>query len=326
MERPPPWASSVLVATSVIAILAKIAGVVVAPGMRGLAPEKTVNAIETVAGGLTYLLAALLVGLVFGASYELSRARGVHVIARGAVVAVSGLILALVAPSFVERLSTGPSLVLSAVTSLVTLVAGAVVLRSSATRAMGALLVLLALAALLRVVAYETSGAAIDRVSQGLLEVAHVIATIAVVLEGFATLVAAAWIGTRSRWRGRFLANLAILAAFAITWLAAKNSVEPGVIEIMLRSTLPTAGGVAGPYLGSIAAFLVPAGVLLACVALALGEPAAVVAPLVLALLSNGAFDVPLQALLVAAAAQWAMLAVNGDTRTVSLAAATSSS
>jgi len=39
----------------------------------------------------------------------------------------------------------------------------------------------------------------------------------------------------------------------------------------------------------------------------------AVVATLALALLSHGAFDVPLHALLVTAAAQWAMLAMADD-------------
>ena len=66
------------------------------------------------------------------------------------------------------------------------------------------------------------------------------------------------------------------------------------------------------PYgLASISAFLVPATVLLAIVAVVQrAQPPAVLAALGLALLSHGSFDVPLHALAVTAAAQWAMLAM----------------
>jgi len=238
----------------------------------------------------------------------------VNVVARGSVVAVSGLIIALASPAVVERLSTHPSLALAIIASVVALVSGAVVIRLAETRAVGGVLVLLAICGMLRIVAWETSAVSFDRGSHSLLGVARGFATAAVGLQAVAALLAAAWIGTRSRWRGRILANVAILLAFGITWLAGRTSDAPSSIEAVLRMSLPAAAGLPAPYLlGSIAAFLVPASILLAAVALLQpGRPAVVVA-LSLALLSHGAFDVPLQALLVTASAQWAMLAMTAD-------------
>jgi hypothetical protein len=114
---------------------------------------------------------------------------------------------------------------------------------------------------------------------------------------------------------------VAILAAFIVTWLAARTTDSPSMFEMMLRASLSNAAGVPHPYLvGSVAAFLVPASILLAITALV--EPAApkaVMAAVALALLSHGSFDVPLQALLITASAQWALLTM-ADDRSVSIA------
>lgn len=309
------WAGSALILTTVVAIGAKIFGIIVAPGARGVAGEATVNFLETSSGAFAYTLTALLVALVCGASFELARVQRVNVVARGTVVAVSGLIVALASPSVVERLSTLPSIALAVITSIIALVAGVVVVRSPQTRVVGGVLVLLALCGLLRVVAWETSAVAFDRVSRPILEVARGFATAAIALQAIAALLAAAWIGTRSRWRGRILANAAIFVAFVITWLAARTTDSPSAIETVLRTSLPAAAGTPPPYmLGSIAAFLVPASLLLAGAALLQpAQPPVIVAALALALLSHGAFDVPLQALLVTTSAQWAMLATADD-------------
>jgi hypothetical protein len=309
------WAGSALVLTVSVAIAAKILGVIVAPGTRGVVGESMVNFIDSASGTLAYSLTALLVALVCGASFELARARGVNVVARGGVVATSGLIVALASPAVVERLSTLPSLALAAVTSIIALVAGVAVVRTPRTRIVGSVLALLALCGLLRVVAWETSAVAFERGSSSTHDLARGFATAAVALQVIAALLAAAWIGTRSKWRGRLLANLSILVAFGITWMAARTTDSPSTIEAVLRASLPAAAGVPAPFvLGSIAAFLVPASILLALIALLQrSQPPAVVASLAFALLSHGAFDVPLHALLATASAQWAMLAMTDD-------------
>jgi hypothetical protein len=190
-----------------------------------------------------------------------------------------------------------------------------VVVRRRATRAVGAVLVLLSVCSLLRIGGWETTAVAAEHGNVSLLRVGRGLATAAVALQAAAALVAAAWIGTRSKWRGRILANLAIFIAFVITWVAARNTDAPGPIEAVLRTSLPAAAGMPPPFmLESIAAFLVPASILLGVAVLVQpGQSPAVVAALTLALLSHGAFDVPLHALLVTASAQWAMLAMSDD-------------
>ena len=307
------WAGSALVLTATVATFAKIAGVIVAPGARGVVDGRIVNLIDTATGALAYLLTALLVALVCGASFELARARGVGVIPRGAVVAVSGLIVALASPAVVERLGTLPALALAAVTSLVGFAAGSMTLRTAETRAVGGVLSLLALSAFLRIVAWEMAMMTVERGAFATLDIARAFSTGAVALQAFAALLAAAWVGTRSKWRGRILANVAVLVAFGLTWLAARNGPDPTTFEAILRSSLPHAIAVPEPFLlGPIGAFLVPATILLAGVALLQPrQPPPIVAALALALLSGGSFDVPLHALLATASAQWILLAMS---------------
>lgn len=306
------WAGGALLITTVVAIVAKIAGVVIAPGARGAVGEKAVNFFDMTSGACAYTLTALLVALVCGASFELARTKSVNVIARGGVVAVSGLIVALASPAVVDKLTEKPALALAVISSVVALVAGAIVVRTIQTRAVGAILGLLAMCALLRVGAWMTSAVAFERGSQNVLTVARVFSTVAIAIQAFTALLAAAWIGTRSKWRGRVLANVAIFVAFGVTYLAARTSESPSAIESILHTSLPAAAGSPPPFLlASIAAFLVPASILLAGAALLQpNESPTVVASIGLALLSHGAFDVPLHALMVTASAQWAMLAM----------------
>jgi hypothetical protein len=106
------------------------------------------------------------------------------------------------------------------------------------------------------------------------------------------------------------LANIAVVLAFAATWIAERGSAAPSSFESILRAALPGGAGTPSTYhVGSIASFLVPASILLSAIALLQPSSPAIVVALSLALLSHGAFDVPLQALLITASALWAMLA-----------------
>lgn len=293
-----------------MAIAAKSTGVVLARGARGVLGGEVVTTIDHVSGALAYTLMALLVALVFGASFELARAGRVNALARGSVVAGAGLTVAFASPAVVERLNILPSLALAVAASLVALVSGVIVLRSPRTRAVGGVLTLLAICGLLHVVVWETSAVSFERASHSLHTVARGLTTAAVTLHALATLLAAAWIGTRARLRGGGLANLAILLAFVMTWLATRSSASPSTIEAMLRMSFPSIAGLLSPYLlGPIAIFLVPASILLAGASLLQRAEPLIAAPLALALLSHGTFDVPLQAMLVTAASQWAILA-----------------
>lgn len=309
------WASGALLLTAAVAIVAKITGVILAPGVRGVLGSNAVNSVEVAAGTFAYALMGLLVALVCGASFELARARGIHTLSRGGVVATSGLIVALVSPAVVDRLNVFPLLALSVITGLVALIAGLVVVRTPRTRAIGVILVFMTFGGFFRIVSWETSSIAFERSSSSIHELSRGFSTAAVTFQALSVFVAATWIGTRSRWRGRVLANVAIVLAFVLTWLAARTSSSPSSIEAVLRASLSTVGRLPAPFLlGSISAFIVPASIFLAMAALAQrGQAPAITASLIFALLSNGAFDVPLHALLVTVSAQWAMLAMADD-------------
>ena len=307
------WAGSALVLTAVVGAAAKLLGVLVAPGMRGVASQRAMELTELVSATLSYTFAALLVALICGGSFELAKVRKIGVVTRGSVVAVSGLVVALASPAVVQRLHTAAALALALVASLIAIVASVATVRVAHTRAVGAVLGLLALSGVLRPVAWEVTALAGERASIGLYHTGRGLATCAVAVQALAALLAAAWLGTRSRTRGRLLANGAIILAFAITYLAAHDAGDtPSTIEAVLRGSLSQAPGTPLPYgLASIAAFLVPATILLALVAVVQrAQSPAVLAALGLALLSHGAFDVPLHALAVTAAAQWALLAM----------------
>jgi hypothetical protein len=306
------WAASALVLTAVVGAAAKVFGVLIVPGMRGIASQHAVELAELTSATLGYTFAALLVALICGGSFELARVRKIGVPARGTVVAVSGLVVALASPAVIQRLHTAAALALAVLASVIAIVAAASTLRVAHTRAVAAVLGMLALSGIIRPVAWELTALAGERASLGLYHSGRGLATVAIAVQALAALLAAAWLDTRSRVRGRLLANAAVIVAFGITYLAARDGGDtPSELEAVLRGSLSQAAGFPVPYgLASIAAFLVPATILLALVSVAQKAQPAVVAALGLALLSHGAFDVPIQALAVTAAAQWLMLAM----------------
>ncbi len=310
------WAGGALVLTAVVGALAKVFGVLIVPGMRGIASQRSMEITEGLSATFSYTFAALLIALVCAGSFELARVRKIGVGSRSGVVAISGLVVALASPAVMHRIHTMAALALALVASVLAMIASASTVRVAHTRAVGALLALVALSGLLRPIAWELTALAGERASLGLYHAGRGVATLTIAIQAFATLLAAAWLGTRSRWRGRMLANAAIVVAFAITYLAARESGDtPSTVEAVLHGSLSQSSGLPVPYaLTSIAAFLVPATILLALVALVQrAQPLAVLAAIGLALLSHGAFDVPLQALAIAAASQWAMLAMVDD-------------
>ena len=119
---------------------------------------------------------------------------------------------------------------------------------------------------------------------------------------------------------GQLLASLAVAAAFVLAWGAAQGDLltnaEAPLWQRVLHSALlgermrpPATFG-----LDSVGVFLVCASVLLAIVALLqLRQVVAIIVALALALLSRGAFDSPLRAIAVVAAAQWIAVAAGDD-------------
>jgi hypothetical protein len=308
------WAGQALMVTAVIAVVAKIVGVLVAPGLHGVVSQPVIETFDTASAAFAYLLAALLVALVCASTFELARVRRIGGSARGMVIGISGLVVALASPAVVTRLHTFASLALAVTTSASVLIAGIVAVRVAHTRAIGALLSMLAFCALVRVVGWELAAIGAERPAPTLFSVGRVLATLAVAIHGLSVLLAAAWLGTRlPKLQSRILANAAVALGFVVTYFAFRTTEgTPSSAELVLRTSLTEATGMPLPYaIGSIGAFLVPSSIFLAVVALVQRrESPAIIAAVALALLSHGAFDIPMHALLATAAAQWGMLAM----------------
>ncbi len=313
------WAGDALVVTALVGGAAKALGVLTVPGMRGVASQSTVDAVETVSATLDYTFVALLALMIGVGAYELSRRRGSGWVSRTAVVAATGIILAVAFPACVRRLPTIPGITLALVASFVAIVASIAAIRTTHTRILGAVLGTLAFAGLSRPGVWILVFLASERANLAFYTAARNLAAVGVIAQTVGTLLTAVWLGTRSRTRGRLLANGAIAVSFVITYLAARDTgAPPSPIEAVLRGSLSQAAGMPLPYgLGSIQAFLIPATILLAMVAIVQRTSArTVLSALALALLSQGALDVPLQALAMVAAGVWTILA-EADPRTM---------
>lgn len=310
---PIAWAGGALLLTGVVAVLAKAFGIVIAPGLRGVAEGKTIDLVDLGTATLAYAFAALLVALVCGASFELAKTKRVPLVVRGGVVAFSGLVVALASPAVITRLQPGAAFALAIVTSLIVLAAGAVTVRSTHTRAIGAVLVLLAVTGALRPLSWMLASMSGDHANMSMFNISVVVSCIAILLQALATLFAAIWLATRSLWAGRVAANFAVIIAFGITYLALRETEGPtSAVDAVLRTSFGQVVQTNLPFgFSAISAFLVPASILLGLVALLQrAQTPAISTALALALVSGGSFDVPLQALAAVAAAQWAMLAM----------------
>lgn len=287
-------------------------GVVVAPGMRGTATEKIVQVTDRVAASLAYLLYGLLVVLLIRGGYELFREKRVHVVTKVLVGVGAATAAAVAAPALHGRLPPIAAVILTVAAVVAVVPAAWAALRAPHTRAVSVVLMLLGVAAIARLGAWEVALAAWERTSTPLMRFARGLASAGVVFEGIAQLVAAAWLGTRARLWGQLASSLAIVAAFALTWGALRElHADTPKWQAVLHTALADAAAPPIPAaLGPIATFLASAAILLAIVAAAQpGQVAAIVVALALALISRGALDAPLRALSAIAAAVWLTVA-----------------
>ena len=315
-SAPIAWASGALLLTGGVAVLAKLFGIIVAPGLRGVAEGKTIDLVDTGTATLAYALAALLVALVCGAAFELAKSKRVPLVVRGGVVAASGLVVALASPAVIVRLAPGAAFALSIITSVIVLGGGFVTARASHTRALGAILVLLSCAGALRPLAWMLAAMSGEHANMTMANLGTAATCLAIALQAFATLLAAVWLATRSFWSGRVAANVAVLASFGITYFALRELDGPtSALDAVLRTSFGAVVPQDLPFgFSAVSAFLVPATILLGLVALfQRGQAPAISVALTLALVAGGAFDVPLQAMAAVASAQWAMLAMADD-------------
>ncbi|MGH7294566.1 MAG: hypothetical protein ACRELB_06530 [Polyangiaceae bacterium] len=322
-RRPPPAPESpglaagwLLRTVAIAAVAAGAMGLIVAPGVRGIASERVVDGANTAAAVLGYFVAALLVALVIWASFELVRARGPGFVGRSALVVCGAAVTVLAAFGFRDHVEPLVSVLLVAFTTVAAIASATPAARAPHTRALAAVLFALAFAGVARLGAWEFAMAAGERASVKLYGFSRVLATAGVVFEAMAQLVAVTWLGTRSKLAGQVGATAALVGAFVLTWGVARG-VHSGAApwEAVLHTALADAPGVPPPYgLDAVATFLVHASMLLALVSASQpGQVVALVATMGLALMSRGAFDAPLRGLCGVAAALWAALACQDE-------------
>ncbi len=311
------WGSRLLVATGATSIVSSALGVIVVPGLRGNAAERTVVLWERVSGTLGYVTMALVVALVCGAAFEVARSPRIHVVFRIASVAFAGLALALASQGLVARLHPAAALALLTAASAGVGVAGAASVRARHTRAGGFVLLALALAATCHGLAWALAGYAGEHARAGLYAAARGISTAGVALETTAHVVAVSWLTIRGRWRARVSVYLAVLVALALTIVALRAEAGP-TFGGVLRAGIVDAQAHPLPYgLLAAARFLAPASLLLAASALG-GDPKLLptTAVLALAIASHARFDMPIAALMGVAAGLWLALIAADPPRT----------
>ena len=302
--------------TACCAVVAAALGLIVAPGLRGNAPEAVVVLWDRAAAISAYALCGLLVVVASRGTFDLAWRTRIPIAARIASISGSGVVIALVIPSLVRRLPAGPTVVLALGASLVALSASASAIRAPHTRAVAVALAAFSMAALVRLLAWELAVIAGEHASARLYGWSRSVATAGVALEAVAQLAGAAWLATRTRYVGQAMSSLALAAAFVVTWGAARGvhtGAEPW--QAALHTALADAPGTPPPYgLSAIATFLVASSIFFALIALLQPNQAvSVTSSLSLALISRGAFDAPLRALSVVCAGVWILLAVSDE-------------
>ncbi len=299
-----------------MSVVAATLGIVVAPGLRGIASDAVVEPVNRLAWALSYFMCGLVVTTILSATFELAKAPRVNVVTRAAAIGASGGALALAAPSLARSLPSPVALALAVVASISCLVAAWEGMRRPHTRAVAVVLATFAFASLARVVSWEVARVAGDSSSMRLYTIGRGVATGALVVEGLGQMIAAAWLGTRSRLLGQALSSSAVAGAFLVTWNAARGASDMAAPwQSALHVALGSAPGLPQPFgMSALAVFLVVCSILLAFVAAVQTRAvAAVVFALSLGLLGRGSFDVPLHALSAVAAGLWLMVAATDD-------------
>jgi hypothetical protein len=306
-------ASLLLRTTAVVTFLAAVMGVLVAPGLRGLAKDRIVDSTNQLNWTLTYLMTGLVMAAIVMAVFELTHTMRVHAGVKAAIVLGAGTVMALAAPALARPLPTAVSAAIAVAAGVTTLVGAYEGFRASHTRAVALVMAAFGLAGLLRVGAWYLARTAGDAGNTRLYATACGVATAGLVFEGLGQMIAAAWLGTRSRVGGQLLSSAAIAIAWLLTRSAANGaSVSATWWEAGAHTALATASGLPQPYGPPVlTAFLLAASILLAGVAAVQArQVVAVVVALSLSLFARGAFDIPVHALAAAAAGLWITLAV----------------
>ena len=294
-----PDARSWLAVAAPILVASYVFGSLVVPGLRGNADEQIVSPCEGVSATLAVASVLFLAMEVVGRGGTLSSARGGAPLSRIFAVSVSGVVLALAFAAVAFRLHPLLAMGLSVAAAAVCLSCASGALSVPESRAGSLLLVAMSMTSLSRTFGWQLAFLAGERADRFLFGVSHYALSASTLLEALGQIMAIAWLGTRGPWRGRLLTNVAVVAAFVATFLAARalsshsgsvvTRVFATAIARVLHSYVP---------LSPLSAFLGVSAPLLALVSIVQSRRNAPYAGCVALLLcSRGTFDVPLSAL-----------------------------
>lgn len=291
-------------ATAILIVIAYTLGSLALPGARGNAGESVVSKLEFWSSTLS-VAAVLFLGIqTMRAALHLSAVRHGAPIARTVAVSLAGGVLALTATAAVIRLHPLFLMGLSVAACAVAFASVPSTLASPESRAIALVLAAFSFASLFRTSGWQLMFVAGEKANLALFSTSRWVLMGSTALEALGQVIAVAWIGSRGVWRGRFLANLAIIVAFAATFVASRalhssesstwgRALAYGVARV-LSSTQP---------LSPLNAFLGVSAPCLAIVALVQrGSSRPFAVCLALLLCSRGAYDVPLAALASVAA------------------------
>lgn len=310
--------TSFLRLTAIVSVIAAALGIVVAPGLRGVAGETVVEPVNRLSWALSYFMCGLVVATAVLASVELTRPSRLSAFTRAVAIGASGGVLALSTPALSRPLPAPVALALSVGASVVSLVAGWEGVRRPNTRAVGVVITAFALASLGRVASWELARSAVESSNVRLFALGRAFTTGALVIEALGQMFAAAWLGTRSRVFGQLFSSAAVAGAFLLTWNVARGAGDLAAPwQAALHVALGTPPGLPQPFgMSALQVFLVCGSILLGFVAAIQPRGSvAVVSALALCLLGRGAFDTPLRGLATVAAGLWLMVAAGAYAR-----------
>jgi hypothetical protein len=293
---------------AILALLASLIGRGLAPALPG---SKAGIAIWIMLGDRIAALLSQL--LLVGGSMVLIRLllvmlrdQRLSAVYRLLIVPAGAAVVALVVSSAAQSLEAEVSLGLAVCSASIAAAAAPLALRSPATRAVGLVLALAAVAALLHVLARLVAFRASDQALASLFMVARGISTAAFIFDAASLAAAGAWLAA-PHWRRGAIAGGALIAVSAVlTWGALHGSrfdaphwqvLAGRALGEMVRHPTPLVAP-ALRYLAEVCALII-AGI----AALAPKRVPVITAALSLTLLARGSTDVPLLALVMTLAA-----------------------
>jgi hypothetical protein len=303
---------------AIAGVAAVLLGRALAPALRGVREgmDRIIPYTDLAGSTATYVfaftaIAAMIVQL--GRTLQERRCGRLH---RSVSLALGAGVLLLAAPSLRHALSERESIVLGATSGLLALIAAREALPVGRTRAVGLVLGMTGLAAVLHVAATSLAWYAGERALYRLALSARGLATAGVVFDTIAVLGALTWVSTRDRRLNTWTSRTCLLVAVFVVWAAARGVREAAPFwQLVAHRALDRLLSVPTPYVWLPLRLLLEATApLLALVAIATRHQIpSVMGSMALILVARPTTDVPLSALAIALAALSIPLAAHDE-------------